>query len=332
MTRHTPPDPLMIEPRSRTRYLPTLIEQWPRTNREAFAAMKRVGPWTEFQLESFKLTYPLEGRLKTAQIFGVTEATVRQLAWKLGLEVDPDSAFAQEWQARAAQSKVGKKRPDHGAFMRAYLVANPPIRTAEQRAAMSRRAKAMIAERGHPRGALGMKHTDETKALLSQKSLAMWAQKTDEQRTEMAEKMLRTMRANGTEPHNREMCTWKAGWREVGGKRIYFRSRWEANYGRYLEWLKANGQIKEWAHEPMTFWFDKIKRGCRSYLPDFQVEECGGTIRFHEVKGWMDDRSKTKIKRMRIYFPEVTLIVVDGKAYKAIAKWAAALVPDWERD
>lgn len=130
--------------------------------------------------------------------------------------------------------------------------------------------------------------------------------------------------------YNREKASWKAGWREIGGKRKYFRSRWEANYARYLEWLKNKGQIKDWHHEPKTFWFDGIKRGCMSYLPDFLVIEVSGKEVYHEVKGWMDDRSKTKIKRMAKYHPSVTLIVIESKGYNAIQKQMQSIIYGWE--
>ena len=105
----------------------------------------------------------------------------------------------------------------------------------------------------------------------------------------------------------------------------------EANYAFYLEFLKKNGDIQEWKHEPKTFYFEKIKRGCVSYLPDFWVLE-RGVESYHEVKGWMDARSKTKIKRMRKYYPEIDLIVIDAKSYKAIKKKMQSIVPGWESD
>ena len=85
---------------------------------------------------------------------------------------------------------------------------------------------------------------------------------------------------------------WKSGWRTIGGQRGYYRSRWEANYARYLEWLRVRGDIKYWSHEKDTFWFEKIKRGVRSYLPDFRVTEINGDVVYHEVKGWMDRRTR----------------------------------------
>lgn len=130
---------------------------------------------------------------------------------------------------------------------------------------------------------------------------------------------------------SREGASWKAGWRDFGGIRKYYRSRWEANYARYLQWLKEHGQIASWEHEPTTFWFAGIKRGCVSYLPDFRVIEMSGSVAYHEVKGWMDDRSKTKIKRMAKYHPTVKLIVIEAKAYKEIERKMAAIITGWEK-
>jgi hypothetical protein len=123
---------------------------------------------------------------------------------------------------------------------------------------------------------------------------------------------------------------WKAAWREIGGKRSFYRSAWEANYARYLEWLQERGEIKSWEHEPHTFWFLQIKRGTRSYLPDFLVVENNGSESYHEVKGWMSPASKTKIKRMAKYYPEVRLILIDKKVYKSIADKIGRLIPGWE--
>lgn len=44
----------------------------------------------------------------------------------------------------------------------------------------------------------------------------------------------------------------------------------------------------------------------------------------------MDARSKTKLKRMAKYHPDVTVLVVDADAYKALTRMAARLVPGWQ--
>jgi predicted nuclease of restriction endonuclease-like RecB superfamily len=120
----------------------------------------------------------------------------------------------------------------------------------------------------------------------------------------------------------------KRGFIEIGGKKFFARSSWEANIAAYLEFLKTNLEIKEWQHEPETFWFEKIKRGVRSYLPDFKITKNDETIYFLEVKGWMDDKSKTKIKRMALYYPNVTLDIIDQKRYKDI-KRSSSVIKNW---
>jgi len=123
--------------------------------------------------------------------------------------------------------------------------------------------------------------------------------------------------------------TTSQGWVTVGGQKFYSKSKWERNYARYLEWLLTRGAVKEWVYEPEEFWFEKIKRGVRSYRPDFRVVMKDGSVEFHEVKGWMDKKSKTKLKRMAKYYPEIALLVVDKDRMKAIRAWKG-LIPEWE--
>lgn len=84
----------------------------------------------------------------------------------------------------------------------------------------------------------------------------------------------------------------------------------ELRYARHLEMLKSLGQIQDFEHEPHVFWFLEIKRGIRCYLPDFRVDNVDGSHHWVEVKGYMDSKSSTKIKRFRKYYPEETLIVI----------------------
>ena len=121
---------------------------------------------------------------------------------------------------------------------------------------------------------------------------------------------------------------WYRGWRQTGPQRVYYRSRMEANYGAYLEFLRKRGEILAWEHEPETFWFP-VKRGCVSYLPDFRVRTAKG-IEYHEVKGWMDPKSKTKLRRMARFHPAVKLVLIDTKAYRALKRTVAPLIEGWE--
>ena len=200
----------------------------------------------------------------------------------------------------------------------------------EMRQAFSERMKKALAEKGHPRGMLGLKHSPESIEKIAKASVISNAARTDEMKAAYNLKAAKTKMRNGTYAPERQKTTWKGGWREIGGMRKYYRSRWEANYACYLEWLKTGGHIADWKHEPKTFWFEGVKRGTVSYLPDFWVVENDGTDAFHEVKGWMDDRSKTKIKRMAKYYPDVKLVVIDSKGYTALRKSVSSLVPGWE--
>jgi hypothetical protein len=106
------------------------------------------------------------------------------------------------------------------------------------------------------------------------------------------------------------------GWKEIDGKQIFFRSNWEWKFAQYLQWLKVTKYIQDWEHEPHTFWFNEIKRGVRSYMPDFKVVEQNGSHYWVEVKGYMDAKSRTKIKRFRKYYPNEQLLVADADWFK----------------
>lgn len=200
----------------------------------------------------------------------------------------------------------------------------------EYRADISRRTKEMLEKNGHPRGMAGKKHSEQTRKRISETSKAMFLMMSEEKKSELYMKVLKTKAARGVGPAQIKRGSWQAGWREIGGKRNYYRSMWEANYARYLQWLKERGEIADWAHEPETFWFEAIKRGVRSYKPDFRVWEINGFSNLHEVKGWMDARSKTCLARMRKYHPSEKIILIDANQYRAIRLKVMRLVPGWE--
>ena len=186
-------------------------------------------------------------------------------------------------------------------------------------------------EHGHPRGMLGKHHTVEVKKRLSETSIRFWDSLSVSEKGEINMRgMMTKLKKYGSLVVPRPQATWKAGWRTIGGVRKYYRSKWEANYARYLEFIRLHGQIRGWRHEPTTFWFDKIKRGCRSYLPDFEVTLNNGEIVYHEVKGWYDSRSKTKLKRMKKYHPDVKVRVIFSKEYHTLERQLRGLIRTWE--
>jgi len=119
----------------------------------------------------------------------------------------------------------------------------------------------------------------------------------------------------------------KSGWFDNGRKRYYMRSGWEINYAYYLEFQVLHGLIKDWFYEKDEFWFPGIKRGCRSYLPDFKIINNDGSIEYHEVKGYMDQKSRTKLARMSRYYPDVKVEVINSVRYRAIMKSAGLFIP-----
>jgi hypothetical protein len=254
------------------------------------------------------------------------------MAATLELRQDRTGEFFADWQSRAAQSKVGKSRPEQALVMQKTRADGKLKKNEEQCHAISSRVREWLETHEHPRGALGMKHTLETKLVLGKKSREAWIHMSDEKKDVRLAKNVATRIKNGTIPSGRPNASWKAGWREIGGIEKYYRSRWEANFARYLEWLRGLGEIKSWEHESKTFWFEKIRRGCVSYLPDFHIIEKSGTETYYEVKGWMDDRSATKIKRMALYYPEIQLIVVGRKEYREIEEKVAGLIDGWEEE
>lgn len=84
------------------------------------------------------------------------------------------------------------------------------------------------------------------------------------------------------------------------------RSSWEANFIRVLNIYKIDFKF-----EPTVFSFP-IKRGTKGYTPDFLLTRNNDWV---EIKGYLDDKSKIKLKRFKRYYPEEfeNLICVIGK-------------------
>lgn len=125
-------------------------------------------------------------------------------------------------------------------------------------------------------------------------------------------------------------ATWKQEWKVVGGKRIFFRSRWELRYALYLQLLKEKGDIKQWEHEPKVFHFMGVKNGSVSYKPDFEVIHKNGSIEFIEVKGYETGKDRSKWKRMAKFHPEVKLRIVRKDFFSANNKALKCLIKEWE--
>ena len=74
---------------------------------------------------------------------------------------------------------------------------------------------------------------------------------------------------------------------------MVLRSNWEANFARILKLYDIDFEF-----EPTVFAFP-IKRGTKAYTPDFYIKNKSIWI---EVKGFLDDKSKIKLKRFKRYY------------------------------
>lgn len=116
---------------------------------------------------------------------------------------------------------------------------------------------------------------------------------------------------------------------DLGDK--FFRSSWEANYARYLNHLIDIEEIVRWEYEPRHFQFP-VKRGNKSYLPDFKVWTTLTDYEWHEVKGYMDSASVIKLRRFKLHFPEeyARFKLIDKSVYYVIKELYSAGLDGWE--
>jgi hypothetical protein len=185
---------------------------------------------------------------------------------------------------------------------------------------LSIKKKKDILKNGHPKGMLGKTHSKEYKDKISKRSKLMWSDKnsyfnSEENKQRISDNNMK-LHKKGILGGENSYSNCKRGYFIDGDKKYYMRSGWEIRYAAYLNILKKSNEIKDWEYEVDTFWFEKIKRGVRSYKPDFKIFNNDGSIVYHEVKGYMDAKSKTKLKRMKLYHPEINVIVIGEEFFK----------------
>lgn len=289
-----------------------------------------MGKWTEEEDAFLAEMYPDHGKLYCAQALGRTESMIRTRASRLGLRANQQSDHFKEWQKRAAESKVGKKRPDQALVIKRLHTEGKlnHHKDPEWRADTRKRMVKWHRDNEHPRGMLGKPQPERAKRAVSEASKKRWADpasklNSEEHRQSISDRMV------GPKKY-RSYSRSRSGKREdLGG--LYVRSTWEANYARILNWQVEQAIIHKWEYEPDTFYFEAIKRGTRSYTPDFKIWETPGSEPYYvEVKGWMDAKSKTKLKRMAKYYPAVRIDLLEKKRYTALTKQFKGMLPMWE--
>ncbi len=108
----------------------------------------------------------------------------------------------------------------------------------------------------------------------------------------------------------RRVMSQRGWYRRSDGRTVPFASKFERGWMEFLDLLLAGGELQAWDYEPQEFWFEAIKRGVRSYRPDFRLIYRGGAVVWQETKGHLDARSVTKIRRFCKYYPGERLELV----------------------
>lgn len=263
---------------------------------------KRDKYYTEKDIELLKRCYDKYSMNDLAEMLGRSESNIFRKMKELGLK-----------KTHRVHNTINPKKQH--------------IYTNEERKRLSENAKKMIKENGHPKGFKGHYHTLEEKEKISVSSKNWWKQVDLSTLEKRKLKQRETKIKNGTlNPMKKQSNPYS---RTKSGKRkdlnnTYFRSSWEANIARYYNYLGI-----KWEYEPKTFIFQNITRGSVSYTPDFYLPDEDKWI---EVKGWMDSKSKTKLKRFEKQYPEEykKLQIIQQKEYNEIKRKVSNYIKNWE--
>jgi len=125
------------------------------------------------------------------------------------------------------------------------------------------------------------------------------------------------MKVMGGKSTSAKASKGKAGIREDISCKIYFRSRWEANYARLLNYLKIN-----WEYESKTF-----DLGYQNYTPDFYLPDSDEYV---EVKNFLWKYSKIRDKNFRKLYPDIKLKLILSEDYLKLQNKYAKLIKNWE--
>ena len=166
----------------------------------------------------------------------------------------------------------------------------------------------------HPRGMLGKHHTDKSKQKMSIAGKERASNMSYEEKHKIAMKAVETKRKNGTlnNTTSNAYSRTKSGKRKDLNNQFFF-FFWEANVARILNHLNI-----EWEYEIKRFVFESDNElGVDSYQPDFYLPKLNIWI---EVKGWLDEKSKIRLKLFREYYPEEydNLIFIDQSFYNLL--------------
>jgi hypothetical protein len=308
--------------------------------------------WTKEEENKLKQLYNEEIPVKEiAETLGRTGSAIRNKAYKMGI-TNPKNFTSEEieyikenyksYNLREIAKKIGREDNYHNVCRKArelglertgkkkekVKVRKPKYQNEEERRkAQSAFAKEWHRNNEHPRGMLGKTHTLEYRKELSKRVKQDWGNRTPEEIEEIVTKRNKTRIRNKTlTPIVNKTSPYS---RAKGGKRkdlnnMYFRSSWEANIARLLNYMGI-----EWDYEPKQFIFKGVYKQPISYTPDFYLVNKDKWV---EVKGWMDKKSKLKLERFEQYYPHEydKLILIDEEKYKKLEEEYSNIIKGWE--
>lgn len=294
--------------------------------------MKRARKrYTRKELKILRENYKDLSYRELGELLGRTEASVRTKVSDAGFELKRENYWSEaevEWLIESyhrskntqnlnlsllsqklgkLKSNVCRKARDLG------LTDRHRTLTEEQKHMLGERSQEWHKNNEHPRGMLGKTHSDEVKKMFSLTRRGRKLNLTSEGRQALS--------ANARKNIKKLMSSGNMYSRTKSGKRedlnnTFFRSSWEANYARYL-----NYQNIRWEFEPKEFIFKEEVRGTKTYIPDFYLPV---TREWVEVKGWLDAKSKSKLLKFKKYYPEYfkKLRLVVNKLQGSEQTWA----------
>ena len=126
-----------------------------------------------------------------------------------------------------------------------------------------------------------------------------------------------TMAIVGGKPTSPKASRGKAGIRKDISDKIYFYSRWEANFARLQNYLGV-----KWEYEPKTFDIGK-----QNYTPDFYLPKFDKYI---EVKNFLWKYSKIRDEKFRKLYPNIKLQLLLKEDYLKLENKYSHLIKNWE--
>jgi hypothetical protein len=124
------------------------------------------------------------------------------------------------------------------------------------------------------------------------------------------------MKVIGGKPTSPRAARGKSGIREDLGK-IYFYSRWEANFARLLNFLNV-----KWQFQPETF-----DLGTQKYTPDFYLPDHD---MFVEIKNFLSEFSYQRDKKFRSAYPRLKLLLLLKPEYLKLQEIFSPKIKNWE--